>query len=93
MRPLVDELLENPWFAELWAEQGVAVRRSDRKRIVHPVAGELELDCEVLLFPEHDQRLVLHTAAGPATAARLEELRAGRVRTPWTPEPVFPSSA
>ncbi|GLZ35677.1 DNA-binding protein [Lentzea sp. NBRC 105346] len=92
VRGFVDELLESPEFARLWAAQDVAVRRSDRKRIRHPV-GLLEFDCEVLLSPEHDQRLVLHTPATTRTAARLAELSAGKVRSPWTPEPVFPSSA
>ena len=30
----------------------VAVRRSDVKRFLHPVVGELDLDCEVLLSPD-----------------------------------------
>jgi hypothetical protein len=34
------------------------------------------LDCEVLLTPEHDQRLILHTASpGSETAEKLELLR------------------
>ena len=37
---------------------------------------ELELDCEVLLTPEHDQRVILHTAPpGTETAEKLELLR------------------
>ncbi|TWP48322.1 helix-turn-helix domain-containing protein [Lentzea tibetensis] len=83
VRPLVDSLLESPLFARLWAEQEVAVRRSARKRIVHPVVGLLELDCEVLLSPEQDQRLVLHTAPpGSVTAARLDLLRERAVDDP-----------
>lgn len=63
-------------FARLWATHDVTVRTSDRKRLDHPVVGMLELDCEVLLIPEHDQRLILYTApAGSVTAARLELLR------------------
>ncbi len=63
-------------FDRLWGEHDVAVRRADRKRIVHPLVGLLELDCEVLLTPEHDQRLVLHTAPpGSESAERLELLR------------------
>ena len=54
----------------------VAVRRSTVKRFVHPVVGELELDCEVLLSAEHAQRLIVHTAApGSESAERLELLR------------------
>jgi MmyB-like transcription regulator ligand binding domain len=40
------------------------------------VVGLLELDCEVLLTPEHDQRLILHTAPpGTESAEKLELLR------------------
>jgi transcriptional regulator with XRE-family HTH domain len=63
-------------FARLWDAHVVAVRRSDVKRIVHPVVGMLELDCEVLLNPEHDQRLVVYTARpGSVSHERLELLR------------------
>jgi transcriptional regulator with XRE-family HTH domain len=79
--PALPELVErlraaSPLFTRLWAEHDVAVRRQDHKRIVHPVVGLLELDCEVLLTPEHDQRLVLHTAPpGSESAERLDLLR------------------
>ncbi|NGN64936.1 helix-turn-helix domain-containing protein [Streptomyces sp. A7024] len=63
-------------FAELWEQHEVGVRRSSAKRFVHPVVGLLEVDCEVLLSPAHDQRLVLYTAPpGSDTAQRLELLR------------------
>ncbi|WP_329180835.1 helix-turn-helix transcriptional regulator [Streptomyces sp. NBC_01477] len=63
-------------FARLWTEHEVAVRRSDTKRIRHPVVGEMELDCEVLLSPGRDQRLIVYTAR-PGTEAyeRLQLLR------------------
>ncbi|MEO3847067.1 helix-turn-helix transcriptional regulator [Streptomyces sp. B8F3] len=63
-------------FAALWEAHDVAVRRREVKRFVHPVVGLLELDCEVLLNPEHDQRLVVHTARpGSESYERLELLR------------------
>lgn len=99
VRPLVDELMTSPLFARLWAEHDVAVRRSARKRLRHPVAGLLEFDCEVLGAPEHDQRLVIHAAPeGSVTARRLDLLVsravvAGRLPEPWTPVPVSQSSA
>ncbi|BCL28702.1 helix-turn-helix transcriptional regulator [Streptomyces aurantiacus] len=63
-------------FSALWDDHEVAVRRSDVKRFLHPVVGLLELDCEVMLSPEHDQRLVLHTARrGSESYERLELLR------------------
>jgi transcriptional regulator with XRE-family HTH domain len=77
VRDLVDELVAgSPLFARLWADHDVAVRRSDRKRVMHPVVGMLELDCTALFTTEGDQRLVLHTATpGSETAGRLELLR------------------
>lgn len=63
-------------FSALWDAHHVAVRRSDVKRFLHPVVGLLELDCEVLLNPEHDQRLVVYTARpGSRSHERLELLR------------------
>ncbi|MBE3009501.1 helix-turn-helix domain-containing protein [Microbispora sp. NEAU-D428] len=63
-------------FSALWDTHDVAVRRADVKRFLHPVVGLLELDCEVLLSPEHDQRLVVYTARpGSESYERLELLR------------------
>lgn len=64
-------------FAALWEQHEVAVRRADRKRFVHAEVGVVEVDCEVLLTPEHGQGLVLLTAR-PGTAAR-EQLQLLRV--------------
>ena len=77
VRQLVAQLRRaSPLFERLWNEHDVAVRRVDRKRILHPTVGLLELDCEVLLTPEHDQRLILYTAPpGSETAEKLELLR------------------
>jgi transcriptional regulator with XRE-family HTH domain len=63
-------------FARLWDEHEVAVRRTDTKRILHPVVGELDLDCEVMLSTEHDQRLIVYTARpGSDTYERLRLLK------------------
>ena len=63
-------------FRRIWGEHEVAVRRGARKRVVHPQHGLLELDCEVLVLPEADQRLVLLTAApGSPEVGRLALLR------------------
>ena len=74
---LVAELTAaSPLFARLWEEHEVAVRRSDVKRFRHPVVGELELDCEVMLSAEHDQRLIVYTARpGSESYERLQLLR------------------
>ncbi|WP_329455161.1 helix-turn-helix transcriptional regulator [Streptomyces sp. NBC_01497] len=63
-------------FAALWEAHHVAVRRADVKRFQHPVVGLLELDCEALLSPEHDQRLIVYTARpGSESHERLALLR------------------
>ncbi|MEV7967698.1 hypothetical protein AB0O34_17170 [Sphaerisporangium sp. NPDC088356] len=50
--------------------------RTDVKRFLRPVVGLLELDCEVLLNLEHDQRLVVYTAGpGSRSCERVELLR------------------
>ncbi len=59
-------------FAELWAHQEVAVRRADRKRLLHPELGELELDCLSLLSEDGTQRLLWFTApVGGDSAEKL----------------------
>ncbi|MFB7937503.1 helix-turn-helix transcriptional regulator [Streptomyces sp. NPDC004779] len=59
-------------FATLWAEHEVAVRRHSRMRVEHPLIGPVDLDCQVLLAPEGEQRLVFFTPPpGTDTADRL----------------------
>ena len=63
-------------FAEKWDEHHVAVRRTDRKTIVHPAVGFVEVDCEKLLAPESDQwLLVLTPQPGTDAADRLRLLQ------------------
>lgn len=49
-------------FAELWDKHEVGVRRVSRMRVIHPMIGLIELDCERLLTPTEDQSLELFTA-------------------------------
>jgi hypothetical protein len=74
---LVDRLrTSSTEFAALWDLHEVAVRRQTRLRLRHPAVGLLELDCEMLLTPTEDQRLILLTAPpGTSAAERLELLR------------------
>ena len=76
VRALVDELLDtSPEFARLWAAREVVVPRTLTKRTVHPVAGPLELDCEILAVPGHEHRLLVYTAApGTPSAEGLKLL-------------------
>ncbi|MBO0893201.1 MAG: helix-turn-helix domain-containing protein [Acidimicrobiales bacterium] len=73
---LMEELLaQSPRFARFWFDHEVAVRSSGRYRLLHPVAGLLELDYEVLHLPDRDQRLMLYTAEpGSPSFERLREL-------------------
>ncbi|MEV7022001.1 transcriptional regulator, partial [Kitasatospora sp. NPDC093558] len=71
---LVDRLrAASAEFRELWAQKDVSVSRSNHKRILHPVVGPLDLDCEALHDPQRDQWVILYTAA-PGTPSH-EALR------------------
>ncbi|WP_329030561.1 MULTISPECIES: helix-turn-helix transcriptional regulator [unclassified Streptomyces] len=73
-------------FTALWELHEVSVRRASRIRVLHPLIGAVELDCQVLLAPEGDQRVVLHTPpVGSQTAERLALLKVvgtGQFTTP-----------
>jgi transcriptional regulator with XRE-family HTH domain len=57
---LVDDLLERSTeFAELWSQQRVAALTSAPKLIRHPLVGQLDLQCDVVLSPATGHRLVL----------------------------------
>ncbi|MQY10033.1 hypothetical protein SRB5_01370 [Streptomyces sp. RB5] len=73
---LIGELeLRSEEFARLWAERDVAVRRTDRKRVLHPSLGILHLNCLNLLSEDGRQRLTWFTpVAGTDTAEKLELL-------------------
>jgi transcriptional regulator with XRE-family HTH domain len=73
---LVDELSRrSPEFAAVWERQDVAVRREDRKRIVHPGLGVIEVNCLVLFSDDSRQRLLWFTpAVGTAAVEQLELL-------------------
>ncbi|MFD9128387.1 helix-turn-helix transcriptional regulator [Kitasatospora sp. NPDC059571] len=63
-------------FARLWDLHEVAVRRTSRMCVVHPLVGAVTLDCETLLTPTEDQRLLLFTPPpGSSAAGHLELLR------------------
>ncbi|MDJ1134433.1 helix-turn-helix transcriptional regulator [Streptomyces iconiensis] len=63
-------------FCSLWEKHEVSVRRSDRKSVLHPEVGLLELKCEVLLTPEADLKvLALFPAEGTDARDKLQLLR------------------
>ncbi len=78
-------------FSAVWERGEVAVKRSQRKSLLHPVLGRLDLDCDIVDSPSSGQHLVLFRApAGSPTAACLAQLaelppRHGRIaRAPDT---------
>jgi transcription regulator MmyB-like protein len=75
---LVTELLAlSPRFAQMWAEHEVEVRGPMLKHVIHPLAGPLEFECQVLHIAETGQRLIAYCAApGSATEAAFADLAA-----------------
>jgi hypothetical protein len=55
-------------FATWWDQHHVRNREGGRKRLTHPLVGELELDFDVLLVPGQDQRIIIYSAQ-PGSAA------------------------
>ncbi|MFF3376670.1 helix-turn-helix transcriptional regulator [Streptomyces sp. NPDC002680] len=75
---LVQELrVVSDAFAHYWAAQTIAAQHTtDRKTIQHPKIGNIQLDCDVLIVPGADLRLVAYTAAtGSSDAGKLDLLR------------------
>ncbi|GAA1093944.1 MULTISPECIES: MmyB family transcriptional regulator [Streptomyces violaceusniger group] len=61
-------------FAHHWAT--AAQHTSDRKTIRHPEIGDILPDCDVLIVPGADLRMVTYTAAtGSGDAGKLDLLR------------------
>ena len=65
---------ESAEFRRLWAEHEVAVRRADRKSLLHPRVGRLLMDCETLVTPDQRQQLLVLTPADAETRERLQLL-------------------
>ncbi|MFJ8143660.1 helix-turn-helix transcriptional regulator [Streptomyces sp. NPDC096048] len=66
----------SPEFAALWADHDVAFRRDDRKRIVHPTIGVIEVNCLNLFSEDGRQRLLWFTPAVGTDSAGLLDLLA-----------------
>jgi transcriptional regulator with XRE-family HTH domain len=60
---LVDELRDgSPQFARLWERHDVQAGPALTKTFLHPVVGEVTVDCDAFTLADRDQRLVLYTA-------------------------------
>ncbi|MFD8089490.1 helix-turn-helix transcriptional regulator [Streptomyces malaysiensis] len=68
---------ESDAFARHWATRPAAAQHTaDRKTIRHPEVGDILLDCDVLIVPGADLRMVTYTAAtGSSDAGKLDLLR------------------
>jgi transcriptional regulator with XRE-family HTH domain len=63
-------------FAGLWQARAIGTHTADRKRIDHPEAGLLTLDCDVLTVQGADLRVIAFTAEpGSSDAEKLALLR------------------
>jgi MmyB-like transcription regulator ligand binding domain len=73
---IISELHQrNPEFIALWNHHNVAVRRNERKRIVHPTIGTIEVNCLNLFSEDNRQRLLWFTPAlGTPAIEQLELL-------------------
>lgn len=73
---LSTELLEvSEEFRTLWAKREVGVHPPEFKRFLHPTVGLLQLNCQTLLDPEQEHRLLVYTAVpGSESYAKLELL-------------------
>ncbi|MFI0899022.1 helix-turn-helix domain-containing protein [Streptomyces sp. NPDC020983] len=81
-------------FAALWDTHDVAVRRADRKKIVHPALGVIELDCYNLLSEDGRHRLLWFTAPpGSRGAEQLELLSVIGSQDLGVPEGAAPRAA
>ncbi|WAZ26292.1 helix-turn-helix transcriptional regulator [Streptomyces cinnabarinus] len=69
-------------FAHQWSTDTAATpHTADRKTIRHPEVGDILLDCDVLVVPGADLRMVTYTAAtGSDDADRLDLLRVAGAR-------------
>lgn len=76
-RELLDALRSgSERFRTLWAEGRAVPHRSMAKRVEHPEVGTLELDCDVLVQPGSDVRMVVYSAPAGSLAERaLAQLR------------------
>lgn len=74
---LVQELRETSnAFAHLWPTATPTPHTTERKTIGHPEIGDILLDCDVLIVPGADLRMVTYTAAAASSdAGKLDLLR------------------
>jgi transcriptional regulator with XRE-family HTH domain len=71
MAEVFRRVMLNERFARLWREGAVGAHLSDRKIVEHPIAGDIEVDCDVLQQAgEDDLKIVVLTTTPGSDAAR-----------------------
>lgn len=78
-------------FAGYWDDHEVGLTHTETKRFTHPIVGELDLHCQILLDPDQEQVLLVFTAT-PGTED-YERLRLLGVLGTQHLEPVQPGSS
>ncbi|KOV87927.1 helix-turn-helix domain-containing protein [Nocardia sp. NRRL S-836] len=78
-RALIEVLTaHSSWFARLWAQQDVAIRRSETKRLRHPERGPIDYDCYALLSEDGRERLIWYVPAKVFVADAADDGRVGK---------------
>ncbi len=73
----------NADFARLWASGTVAAHREDHKTVAHPVAGPVEVDCDVLTDGDSEFKIVILSAApGGVAGERFRKAVGASVSAP-----------
>ncbi len=77
LRSLVTELRRaSDRFADLWDSRAVADHAADRKTILHPEVGPIEVDCDVFTAAGSDLKVIAYTVEpGSEAAEKLALLR------------------
>jgi transcriptional regulator with XRE-family HTH domain len=76
LRALLAELQGSARFAQMWAEGTVVEHGSNRKTFVHPLVGQVTLDCDVFTATGTDLHIVTYTAEpGTEDASRFDLIR------------------
>lgn len=73
---------ESPEFERRWAEARIAEHRSSQKTVTDTPVGPITVDCDVLVAPGSDLRIVVYTVApNSADEAKLDLLRVTGLQT------------
>jgi transcriptional regulator with XRE-family HTH domain len=75
LRALLDELFVVPEFTTRWWSHDVTSKRRGTKVLIHPRAGSLRIDYEVLMLADDsDQRMITWLPADDATQRAFDQL-------------------